>query len=91
MLVGMGTLQLECRAVQLKELDLCGVFRYCNTYAPALQLVASGAVDLRPLVTHRFGLEDVGAAFAALKGDAAAIKVMIRPTEADAAEEEGLR
>ena len=82
-LVGMGPLKVECRPVQIKELDLVGIFRYCNTYEPALQLVASGAIDLRPLVTHRFGLDDVGAAFAALKDDPAAVKVIIRPNQND--------
>lgn len=59
-----------------RELDLIGCFRYRNCYPKALELVASGKIDLSPLVTDVFSLENVGTAFELCeKGDA--IKVMI--------------
>jgi L-iditol 2-dehydrogenase len=42
-----------------RELDLVGVNRYCNTYSAALQMLASGLVDPRPLVSHRFAFAEV--------------------------------
>lgn len=46
----------------------------------ALELVASGAIDRRPLITHRFPLDQAPEAFA-LQERAGAIKVMIKHCE----------
>jgi len=48
-------------------------------YAPALKLLARHAERLRPLVTHRVGLDDVGAALE-LAQSPAAIKVLVTPS-----------
>lgn len=82
-LVGMGSYNVECRKVQLKQLDLRGIYRYANTYRDALGLVASGRVDVKPMVTHHFGLPAAMDAFCALCTDQSAIKIMIHPTGAD--------
>jgi 2-desacetyl-2-hydroxyethyl bacteriochlorophyllide A dehydrogenase len=49
-------------------------------YERSLELVRSGRVDLAPMVTHRFSLDDVATAFAtaAAKADGA-IKVVVNP------------
>jgi threonine dehydrogenase-like Zn-dependent dehydrogenase len=49
-------------------------------YERSLELVRSGRIDLAPMVTHRFGLGDIGAAFeiAASKTDGV-IKVVVSP------------
>ncbi|XP_078703550.1 sorbitol dehydrogenase-like [Branchiostoma floridae x Branchiostoma belcheri] len=60
----------------LKEVDIRGNLRYCNDYPTALAMVASGQVNVKPLVTHRYSLEQTLEAFEfAKKGEG--IKVMI--------------
>jgi len=61
-----------------KEIDILGSFRYHGTYAKGLELVATGQVNLKHLVSHRFTLEQVQAAFeTAETGKDGAIKVAI--------------
>ena len=69
MLVGMGTpiQTLPISAAALHEVDLCGVFRYANTYPGGIALLhdMTGQLpDLQSLITHRFqGLEHASEAF----------------------------
>lgn len=61
-----------------REIDIKGVFRYVNCYPIALQMVASGLVDVKPLISHRFPLTESVKAFEMAKSGAeGAIKVMI--------------
>lgn len=59
-LVGLGSddVQLPVSIIQNREIWVSGVFRYANTWPLAIELVASGRVDLDSLVTARFGLAD---------------------------------
>lgn len=60
------------------EIDLRFQFRYRDTYPTAIQLVSEGLIDLKPLVTHRFSLQDGIEAFAAASNPKAkAVKVQI--------------
>jgi len=60
----------------VREVDIRGIFRYANCYPAALAMIASGAVDVKPLVTHRFSLEQTLDAFrTAHAGEG--VKVMI--------------
>lgn len=45
------------------EIDLKFQYRYKNIYPKAIGLVASGVIDVKGLVTHRFSLEDGEKAF----------------------------
>lgn len=60
-LVGMGAdnAELPVSRIQNRELVLTGVFRYANTWPLAIELAASGRVDLDSLVTGRYGLAEV--------------------------------
>lgn len=80
-LVGMGadTVELPVSLIQNREIELTGIFRYTNTWPLAIQLVASGLVDLDELVTHRFGLEEVERALLAGGTDPHAIKSVVIP------------
>ena len=62
-----------------KELDIHGTNRYANAFPRAISLIASGRVDVHPLVSHRYPLGSVADAFAfAADHPAETIKVMVR-------------
>ena len=49
-----------------------------RSYPTALDMVASGKVDVKPLITHNYKLEETLKAFETAKtGEGGAIKVMI--------------
>lgn len=61
-----------------KEVDIMGIFRYANCYPPALSLLASGKLDMKSLITHRFTLEQAEEALVtSLERKGGAIKAMI--------------
>ncbi|EDW59886.1 sorbitol dehydrogenase [Drosophila virilis] len=79
-IVGMGPpeMKLPLFNALAREVDIRGVFRYCNDYSAALALVASGRVNVKRLVTHHFDITETAKAFeTARDGLDGAIKVMI--------------
>ncbi|XP_055303237.1 sorbitol dehydrogenase-like [Sitodiplosis mosellana] len=61
-----------------REIDIRGVFRYCNDYPAALALVASGKINVKKLITHHFDITQTSEAFdTARYGRGGAIKVII--------------
>ncbi|XP_043863338.1 sorbitol dehydrogenase isoform X2 [Drosophila mojavensis] len=79
-IVGMGLpeMKLPLFNALAREVDIRGVFRYCNDYAAALALVASGRVTVKRLVTHHFDIMETQKAFeTAHSGTGGVIKVMI--------------
>jgi D-xylulose reductase len=50
-------------AAQAKEIRMETVFRYANIYDRAINLIASGKVDLKPLISKTFAFEDSVEAF----------------------------
>ncbi|XP_035826645.1 sorbitol dehydrogenase isoform X2 [Aplysia californica] len=80
-LVGLGQEHVEMPVVNagVREVDIRGIFRYVNCYPTALAMVASGKVNVKPLITHKFKLEESIKAFeAAKRGEG--IKIMITCT-----------
>jgi L-iditol 2-dehydrogenase len=77
-LVGLGPIEVKVPLVNaaVREVDIRGVFRYKNCYPLALSLIADKKVDVKPLVTHRFELEQTLEAFQTAAGGEA-IKVII--------------
>lgn len=64
-LVGMPVdpVNFDVVGAQVKEARIETVFRYANIYARAIELIASGKVDLKPLITGTFPFEDSVEAF----------------------------
>ncbi len=63
-------------SVVRREVTITGSMIYQDEFEEAMRLVASGAVRTRALVTHRFGLDAIGAAFEAHRAPDA-IKVAV--------------
>jgi 2-desacetyl-2-hydroxyethyl bacteriochlorophyllide A dehydrogenase len=63
-------------SVVRREITLTGSMIYQDEFPEALRLVESGAVQTTPLITHRFGLDRIGEAFAA-HADPSSIKVAL--------------
>lgn len=83
-LVGMspsGTIEVPLDVIQGRELWLTGTFRYANTYPTAVELVASGAIDLDALVSKTFTLDEVEDALTFKAQDPTAMKVVVRVSE----------
>lgn len=80
--VGRNEIRMPFMRASVREVDLQFQYRYCNTWPRAIRLVQSGLVDLKPLVTHRFPLEDALAAFRTSSDPkTGAIKVQIQSLE----------
>jgi L-iditol 2-dehydrogenase len=79
-LVGMGAdeITLPLSALQDREVQVTGTFRYANTYPEALAAVAAGRIDLDALVTHRFDLDETEKALQAARTDPTTMKAMVR-------------
>lgn len=67
-----------------KEARIETVFRYANIFDRALALIASGKVDLKPLITGTYAFRDSVQAFErAASGQPTDVKLQIRVTGAD--------
>ncbi len=81
--VGMNSgeeLRVPMSFIQNREITVTGTFRYANTYADAIALVASGRIDVRSLITGRYPLEAAEQALQATKQDPTNIKSIVTPT-----------
>ena len=81
-LVGLGPAEIKIPVIKTcmrREIAVRGVFRYANCYPRAVSMVAAGKVDLKPLVSHRFPLENVKRAFETANSPASgAMKIIIK-------------
>jgi L-iditol 2-dehydrogenase len=79
-LVGMGKFEqtLPLASAIFREVDIRGVFRYNNDYPTAIDMVSTGKISVKPLITHHYKIEDSLEAFETAKtqkGDP--IKILI--------------
>ncbi|XP_054803089.1 sorbitol dehydrogenase-like isoform X2 [Prosopis cineraria] len=79
-LVGMAQTQMTIpfTTAAVREVDVIGIFRYKNTWPLCLEFLRSRKIDVRPLITHRFGFsqKEVEEAFETSARGGNAIKVM---------------
>ena len=76
---------LDIVAAQAKEARMATVFRYAHQYPRAIALVASGTIDVKPLVTDRYAFEDAVRAFEyAARPEPRTVKTIIELAEAAA-------
>lgn len=68
----------DLRLVMLHELRVMGALAYENEFSEAIDLLGRGAVDLSPLISHRFTLEELETAFRTQLDPEEAIKVLVR-------------
>ncbi|KAL1494455.1 hypothetical protein ABEB36_010053 [Hypothenemus hampei] len=78
-MVGLGA-DNQCLPVMnsvYKEINIIGSMRYANDYETAIDMVSRGKVDIKPIITHRFKLEDACDAFEFASKKEEQIKVLI--------------
>ncbi|XP_064617084.1 sorbitol dehydrogenase-like [Liolophura sinensis] len=73
---GPDNVSIPASSTIAREIEIRGSFRYKNTWKAALDMVASGAINVKPMVTHHFPLEKTLDAFNTAKSGAG-IKVII--------------
>lgn len=68
-MVGLGAadMNLPITNAQLKEIDVVTVFKYSQCYQRAINLIASGKVNVQPIITHHYDLSDAVEAFETAK------------------------
>ncbi len=72
-----GDVALPQNIVVAKELAIVGSFRFHAEFALAVQLIDQGRVDLKPMVTGSYGLDDIQQAFEAAGDRRRSMKVQL--------------
>ena len=72
-----GDMSLPMMAITGKELQLRGSFRFHTEFELAVQLMLSGLIDLKPLVTHTVPIDRAEEAFLVANDRSQAMKAQI--------------
>jgi D-xylulose reductase len=73
-----GPVPIDIVAAQVKEIVMYTIFRYANDYERAINFIASGQINVKPLISRHFAFEDSIKAFEyAASAPAEVIKIMI--------------
>lgn len=71
-------IQLDMRQLFMSQLSVHTTFRYANQYPRAIDLVRTGRIPIREIITHRFPFPQADAAFQlAAKKDGSVCKVVL--------------
>ncbi|WP_281247273.1 NAD(P)-dependent alcohol dehydrogenase [Domibacillus mangrovi] len=64
-----------------KEVDIKGIFRYHDTYPTAIEMLASGKIDIEKMITNEYPLAETAEAFErAIHDKTNTLKIMIYPS-----------
>ncbi len=72
-----GDMTLPMQAMTAKEIDLRGSFRFHAEFFTAVEMMRAGRLDVRPLITHTFPVEEAVPAFEMASDRSQAIKAQI--------------
>jgi L-idonate 5-dehydrogenase len=72
-----GDMTLPVQAMTAKELELRGSFRFHGEFFTAVKMMQAGRIDVKPLITHSFPIEEAVSAFEIASDRSQAIKVQI--------------
>lgn len=72
-----GDMPLPINVLTAKEIQLRGSFRFDAEFAWAVDFIASGAIDVAPLLTETLGVDDAVAAFELAADRSRAMKVQL--------------
>lgn len=72
-----GDMNLPVQAMTVKEIAFKGSFRFHDEFFAAVKLMQTGQIDVTPLITHAFALDDAVAAFDMASDRSQAIKTQI--------------
>lgn len=72
-----GDMSVPMMQITAKELDLRGSFRFHEEFSMAVQLMQSGLIDVKPLISHTFSLDDAEKAFVVASDRNSAMKAQI--------------
>lgn len=73
-----GDVSVAANLLMAQEIDYLGSFRFHEEYAMAVQFLATGKINIAPLITGEFALDDADAAFEAAADRERSIKVQLR-------------
>ena len=77
-----GDMSLPVQAMTAKELSLRGSFRFHGEFQTGVSLMQKGLIDVKPFITHRFGLDRAVEAFETAGDRTRAMKAQIEFSEA---------
>ena len=72
-----GDMTLPVQAMTAKEISFRGSFRFHEEFATAIAMMQGGQIDVTPLITHSFALDEANAAFEMAADRSQAIKAQI--------------
>jgi L-idonate 5-dehydrogenase len=72
-----GDMTLPMQAITAKELSIKGSFRFHEEFATGVSLMQKGLIDVKPLITHSFGIDDAVKGFEVATDRSQAMKAQI--------------
>lgn len=80
-IVGLGHLKTKVPLVYaaMREVDIIGICRFKDDFPLAIQLMASGKINVKPLITHKFKIENAIEALTLMKSNCdGSLKFMVQ-------------